>query len=417
MPRRYRDLTWAACYLAALVMLAWSGYSFANHLSPAAEWTSAVSGVLLVLLGGELQFKGRSIAAQFQEERQEIDILQTELRQQTMAIDSFADGLDIAILICDFQGAVIYANNRFREMFQFESPLGRSVLATTMSYDLEQLVLDTVQTGKENEKEVTFPPPDERVAIAKAWVHQEQQRVFLSVFEVTNLRMLERIRRDFVANVSHELRTPMSIIRAYAETLLDDPLDTETAKKYLPGIIEEIDRLSRLTQDLLVLSASESNRVQKQECDVAEIFAETVSQLAKKAEDKGLVLEYHGPEHLPIEANAAQMSQVALNLIDNAINYTTNGRVNVTVNLVDQTRVEIKVKDTGIGIASEHANRIFERFYRVDKGRSRSSGGTGLGLSIVKHIVEAHDGTVGLKSALNEGSEFMVTLPVGRPSK
>jgi two-component system phosphate regulon sensor histidine kinase PhoR len=391
-----------------------SGLEWADRPYGLLIWAPAICAVFLAATGVQIQLKDRRVAAELFSQRSESDLLRSELRQQTQAIDSFADGLDIAILICDFKGSVVYANRRFREMFRFENPLGRSVLATTLSYDLEQLVLETVQSGDSKEKEVVFSPPEERVALAKAWIQQEQQRVFLSVFEVTNLRRLERVRRDFVANVSHELRTPMSIIRAYAETLMDeDPPDADTSRRYLPRIIEEVDRLSGITQDLLVLSASESSDVQKQICDIAEVFSSTVVQLFKKAEEKGLALEYHGPAHLPIEANLTQMSQIALNLIDNAINYTTFGRVDVHVERLDDGRVEVKVCDTGIGIASEHANRIFERFYRVDKGRSRSTGGTGLGLSIVKHIVEAHDGSVTLSSALNEGSEFRVLLPIG----
>ncbi len=402
------------CYVAALVMAAGAAAGFTGLAPIYSPGSFLVCALVLAAVGVRLQLWGGALSSDLVHVRAEADLLRSEIQEQSQAIDSFADGLDVAILICDLKGNVAYANRRSCDMFRFEHPVGRSILAITLSYDLEQLVREAVNTVEPQTKEVIFPPPDDRVAIAKAWIGHDGQRVFLSIFEVTNLRRLERVRQDFVANVSHELRTPMSIIRAYAETLLDeDPSNSEIYRRYLPRIIEEVDRLSGITQDLLVLSAAESNRIQKQSCDVAEIFEGTVAQLVKKSEDKGLELAFHGPHELCIQADPSQMSQVALNLIDNAINYTPKGRVDVFVEDIGDGHVEIRVKDTGIGIASEHASRIFERFYRVDKGRSRSTGGTGLGLSIVKHIVEAHDGTVSVRSALNEGSEFKVVLPLG----
>ena len=416
MPGRLKASTWGTCYVAALVFLLCAIAGYLNVVHFLATGALLVGSAIFAGLGARSHMNERAITADLLKQRAESDLLRSELQQQGQAIDAFADGLDIAIMICDLKGVVLYANRRSSEMFRFENPVGRSVLAITLSYDLERLVLDAIQNAAPREQEVVFPPPDDRVALAKAWVGFDGQRIFLSVYEVTNLRRLERVRQDFVANVSHELRTPMSIIRAYAETLLDDdPPDAVTSQRYLPRIIDEVDRLSGITQDLLVLSAAESSRVQKQICDLAEIYEGIVAQLSKKAEGKALEIEYHGPSHLPIEANPTQMSQVALNLVDNAINYTPKGRVDVYVEPKEDGRVEVRVVDTGIGIASEHATRIFERFYRVDKGRSRSTGGTGLGLSIVKHIVDAHEGMVSLKSALNVGSEFTVVLPIGRP--
>jgi two-component system phosphate regulon sensor histidine kinase PhoR len=196
-----------------------------------------------------------------------------------------------------------------------------------------------------------------------------------------------------------------------AETLLDEP-DAALNDRYLNKIITEVDRLSTISQDLLILSTAESNPVRKQACDIAEVFRGVAQQLEDKAREKGLTLNYSGPDQCVIEANQAQMTQVALNLIDNAVNYTASGSVGVSVQ-PGEDNVLVAVRDSGIGISSDQQRRIFERFYRVDKGRSRTSGGTGLGLSIVKHIVEAHGGWVTVSSALNQGSTFTVSLPVG----
>lgn len=344
----------------------------------------------------------------------EMELLQGQLEQQSRSVDALADGLEVAVFMCDSKANVLYANRRAKELFSFENPIGRTLLAITLSYDLEQLVMGALSEKETRRAEVSFTYPDERMGLATAWVADDDgRRAFLSIYEITDLRRLERVRQDFVANVSHELRTPMTLIRAMAETLLDEsPPTEETAARYLPRIISEVDRLSTITQDLLILSAAESNPVRKHPCDIAEVFRTVLVQLESKADEKGLALAYVGPDNLNIEANKAQMTQVALNLIDNAINYTPSG--SVTVNVIDDVEeVEVRVTDTGIGIASEHHRRVFERFYRIDKSRSRATGGTGLGLSIVKHIVEAHGGSVRVESSLNQGTTFAVRLPVG----
>ncbi len=332
--------------------------------------------------------------------------------QRQNAIDTLADGLDVAIFICDARANVLYSNQRASEMFKFENPVVRTVLAVTLSYDLEQLVLEAVKQHKPQSAEIAFSYPEDRTGSVKAW-QPEGGRVFVSIYETTDLKYLERVRQDFVSNVSHELRTPLTIIRAMAETLLDEKEPDEPMRqKYLGKVISEVDRLSLISNDLLILSTAESNAPKKSTCDIAEVFHTAVNQLANKAKDKKLDVAYQGPQQFMIEANPMQMTQVALNLIDNAINYTPEGSVTVTLEPVKST-VKVIVKDTGIGIGSEHLPRIFERFYRVDKGRSRATGGTGLGLSIVKHIIESHGGTVTVESNLNQGSSFTVVLPVG----
>ncbi len=405
MPIRSLPPLWSVCYVAA-ALLAIGAYVGVGTFGP---YALALAAALIGTIGIWLHVWQSKMGSALVDQQAQADILRAQIEEQSQAIDSFADGLDLAVFICDPKATVIYANATARHIFQFPEPIGRSVMAITLSYDLEQLVIGACSSDRPFSKEISFG--QDRLAIAKAWREGDSERVFLSVYEVTNLRRLERVRQDFVANVSHELRTPMSIIRAYAETLMeDDPPDADTARQYLPRIIDQVDRLSGITRDLLILSASESEPVQKSRCDVAEIYEQAVGQLTHKADEKGLGLEYTGPSSLVIEANPTQMSQVALNLIDNALNYTVRGGVQVSVEPLDG-QVEIHVKDTGIGIAHEHSSRIFERFYRVDKGRSRSTGGTGLGLSIVKHLVEAHGGSVSVHSELNEGSEFTVRLP------
>lgn len=338
--------------------------------------------------------------------------LEARLEEQRRTVDALADGLDAALLITDARGTILYANPPALRLFGHDAPVGQNLLAATLSVDLEQLLLSAAETDEPHRAEINFTVPREWIGLASAWRDPTESRVFVSVYEITGLRRLERARKDFVANVSHELRTPMTIIRGYAETLLDeDPPSAETSRRMLPRIVSEVDRLSTVLQDLLTLSVSESGTARKEPCDLAEVVQSVVERLGPKAREKGLALVYNGPDEFPVQANVAQVGQVALNLVDNALNYTAKGSVHATLGR-DGDRAVLRVQDTGMGIASEHVERVFERFYRVDKGRSRATGGTGLGLSIVRHIVEAHGGTVRLDSALNRGSTFTVELPI-----
>jgi len=388
--------------------------SFLHLVSIEPAWGLFFGGILLTIVGLQVQ-AGMKAATDIATQRQsQAELLQAQLEEQRNAVDAMADGLEIAIFICDARANILYANRRAIELFRFERPVGRNILAVTLSYDLEQLAIAGGRNRSPQSAEISFTYPDERVGLARVWSTEEGgERVFVSVYEITDLRRLERVRQDFVANVSHELRTPLTIIRSMAETMVDDELAiSERSTKYLNKIISEVDRLSMISQDLLILSAAESNPVRKQMCDIADVFRSAVQQLQPKAAEKSLTLSFEGPQRCIVEANTSQMTQVALNLVDNAIKYTTAGDIRVSV-VAAESAVTISVEDTGIGIPSDQVKRIFERFYRVDRARSRSTGGTGLGLSIVKHIVEAHGGKVTVESVLNRGSTFTVDLPVG----
>ncbi len=232
------------------------------------------------------------------------------------------------------------------------------------------------------------------------------------MLEETELRRLRTIRSDFVANVSHELRTPMAALRAMTQTLLEDPsLTEEERKQFLEKIIAEVDRLTALSEDLLILTLAESKPAEKKPVDLAHVVASVAQQFLPQAQARGLKLNLSLPETLLLSGDEPQLIQVVVNLLSNAVRYTEQGEINVKLYTQDGFAV-LEVRDTGIGIPSEHLPRIFERFYRVDRARSRASGGTGLGLSIVRHIVEAHSGKVEVESKLHEGSTFRVHLPL-----
>ncbi len=231
---------------------------------------------------------------------------------------------------------------------------------------------------------------------------------------MTELRRLEKVRKDLVANVSHELRTPITAIRGYAETLRSGALkDPEHAPRMVEIIHRQSERLSVLVSDLAALSRLDAGdqRLAHEPFSLNEAIDRGLETIRPRIEEKRITLELVAPEALLPVGDPSAFDHVLLNLLDNAVKYTPpEGRITVTAGR-DGTRYFVSVKDTGIGIAEKHLSRIFERFYRVDKGRSRDTGGTGLGLSIVKHLIGAMGGEVRVASRANEGSEFTIFLP------
>ena len=236
--------------------------------------------------------------------------------------------------------------------------------------------------------------------------------------DVTSIEAAEKSRRDFIANVSHELRTPLTSISGYLETLLEDPNPRpETTREFLSIILKNSNRMNRLTEDLLELASVESRdyKIIPQPIRASELVQDAIESLAGMVVDSGVQLESGGAPTDVVLADPDAMTQVFGNLIENAMKYGKSGkRVRVGARALEG-EVEFVVQDFGPGIPFEHLDRIFERFYRVDKARSRESGGTGLGLAIVKHIVQAHGGRIWAESELGEGAAFHFTLPIESP--
>lgn len=236
----------------------------------------------------------------------------------------------------------------------------------------------------------------------------------INIEDITQKVKLENMRSDFVANVSHELKTPLTSISGFVETLkLNENIDIDTRNRFL-GIIEnESDRLKRLIDDILLLSFIENNdKMSLDKVSIYEVFKEVYEMISYMAKSKNISLDYEfNNKEIIILSNRDYIKQVFLNLVDNAIKYTPENRsIKVEVKK-EKDIITIKVIDEGLGIPKEDIDRIFERFYRVDKARSRDVGGTGLGLAITKHIVKSLDGSITVNSELNKGSEFIVTIP------
>ncbi|KAB2338803.1 cell wall metabolism sensor histidine kinase WalK [Cytobacillus depressus] len=238
--------------------------------------------------------------------------------------------------------------------------------------------------------------------------------VLLVFHDITDLKKLEQMRKDFVANVSHELKTPITSIKGFSETLLDGAMENKEAlEAFLKIILQESDRLQMLVHDLLDLSKIEQQNfnLSIEKYNIADTLHEVIAILKQKAEEKEISITFKSTnDNILIEADADRLKQIFLNLINNAVTYTPNGgSVSISLSETD-SNVLIKVRDTGIGIQKEEIPRIFERFYRVDRARSRNSGGTGLGLAIVKHLVEAHKGKVSVESEEGVGTTFYIEL-------
>jgi two-component system phosphate regulon sensor histidine kinase PhoR len=338
-----------------------------------------------------------------------------EAEQQAL-FNSMAEG----VLILDQAGHVQLVNRSLREFFGLNSDVrGQTIME---AFRLQQLA-ETVKRLPEERivqgSELELPEVNGRwlqFDAAAVLDREGTQRGAILVFhDLTRLKQLENTRQEFVANVSHELRTPLSLIKGFVETLLEGAKDDpELATRFLRTIEKHTDRLTYLIEDLLTISKLESGQIvmNLHEVGLREEAGRVLDDLQARAAGKNITLQNKVPEELKARADADRLQQVLFNLVENAIKY---GRAEGTVSIGGEDnssgRAELWVKDDGPGIPQDAMERVFERFYRVDRARSRETGGTGLGLSIVKHIVQAHGGEVWVRSDLGQGATFYFTLP------
>lgn len=301
---------------------------------------------------------------------------------------------------------------------------GRSIQELTRNSELYQFVSDAIATGKPAEEDIVFHLDEIRIvhiqSVPLCNAVEKCIGTLLVLNDVTKLRQLETIRRDFVANVSHEIKTPLTAIKGFVETLLQGAIENpEDANRFLHIISKHVERLNAIVEDLLALARIEQKDGEKEitfeQRDLAEIMKAAVQVVQPKAEAKKIEIRLKCADNLFMKINATLLDQALVNLIDNAVKYSPENSIIHLASRVEARDVVISVADTGPGIPQKHLPRLFERFYRVDKARSRKLGGTGLGLAIVKHAVQAHGGQVGVESAIGKGSVFEIRLP--RPPK
>jgi two-component system phosphate regulon sensor histidine kinase PhoR len=350
---------------------------------------------------------------------QEQAALQFQARQEAI-FNSMVEGL----LVLDGGGRIQLANRSCARLFGTDIEFrGKTLIEALRLHELADLAGSLSASQPVLGSELTLPGERERTLEVNAAAILDpagQLRGSVLVFhDLTRLKKLERTREEFVANVSHELRTPLSLIKGYAETLLDGAgQDPEVLSRFLQIIDRNAERLRLLIEDLLTISELESGRV-KLECqsiDLKPVIDKVLADYQARAAAKGTRLENRAPSLL-VHADANRLEQVLSNLLDNAIKYgKPAGNVTLQAQVTGSAQVEIAVHDDGPGIPPAALERIFERFYRLDKGRSRDQGGTGLGLAIVKHIVQSHGGKVWAESSPGHGAAFYFTLPFGRTS-
>ena len=380
--------------------------------------------IILLLALAALHFWWRAKFRRAQEiAAREIELLKQEQQQsaaqnqarQKAVFNSMVEGL----LLLDENGRVQLANRSFKKLFGATNDIiGKTVLEVLRLNELAELIGQLGPEQRWLEREIKFPGAPERwlqISAAVILDSDEQREGTILVFhELTRLKQLERTREEFVANVSHELRTPLSHIKGYVETLLsgakDDP---QVSVRFLQTIERNAERLKLLIEDLLTISELESGRVQLnlQTLALRSVVEKVLEDFKARAAAKSVTLVGEVPE-LQVRADFGRLEQVISNLLDNAIKYgRSRGQVRVGARAVEGDKVEVFVQDDGPGLPPEALERVFERFYRVDKARSREQGGTGLGLSIVKHIVQNHGGKVWVTSELEKGATFCFTLP------
>ncbi|MFJ7850463.1 two-component system histidine kinase PnpS [Peribacillus sp. NPDC097206] len=357
-----------------------------------------------------------------------LNILARNLQETEMAremnqdrLETLVENMGSGVLLIDSKGYTTLINREFKKTFDVDSHtfLYQDYYSVIKDEEVIALIEEIFRTEKTIKRQVKIPLALKRkhFEIYGAPIigdYDEWKGILLIFHDITELKRLEQMRKDFVANVSHELRTPITSIKGFSETLLDGAWkDEKTLKHFLSIILNESDRLQELIQELLNLSKMEQQEfvLKTDKVDMTTILKEIQEMLMGKLRKKEISLEVKVPSHsVVIEGESDRIKQVFINLITNALAYTPNGGiVTVTVAEKEQT-VDVIVQDNGIGIEEKELPRIFERFYRIDKARSRDSGGTGIGLAIVKHIVEVHKGKINVESKPGTGTTFIVTL-------
>ncbi len=348
---------------------------------------------------------------------EELSIAQRSRENVLTLLDNISD----PIIFVEADGTITFANTAAQKITRSE-PIARKIYEAVEDYYVIEMFEETVRTWQAQESEIVMYVNDEKryysCKMIPVILPRGERRIVIIMRDVTKEHELNELRRQFVSNVSHELRTPLTSIHGYAETLLSDPdMDVETRKRFLTIIENESARMSRMINDLLDLERMESGeaRFEFKETDLCMVVNYVLSIVEPLAKEHGVEVETQC-QGVNVWADQDRMVQMILNLVDNAIKYTSlkeigEKRVKVRVTKEGDYAV-IEVSDTGPGIPKEALPRLFDRFYRVDKGRSRKMGGSGLGLSIVKSIVDRHGGQISVNSEVGVGTTFTVKLPI-----
>ncbi len=346
-----------------------------------------------------------------------------QLSREKNQLEAVLSAMSEGVMVVSEDGKIIIINDALGKMFNLSDDLVQKPFWEVLrNRDVIKLIESVLESWEPDNREIFYLYPEERYYLASIIpLDAPEKEIIVVIFDITEFKRLENIKADFIANVSHELRTPLTAIKGYTETLEEDAFeDPQDQKHFLKIIKSHTDRLINIVSDLLVLSEVEGRDILSEEngnsdfedVNIIEVIKSSLEALRSKAAEKGLNVSYKPPkDNITITANRFLLEQMFINLIDNAVKYTPElGEIGIELYSEDD-ELRIEIYDTGIGIPKDSLPRIFERFYRVDKTRSRKMGGTGLGLSIVKHIVIIHGGKIDVQSEEGNGSRFIINLP------
>ncbi|WP_105614872.1 HAMP domain-containing sensor histidine kinase [Vallitalea okinawensis] len=369
-----------------------------------------------IIIHGDDQIN--KLADAFEDMRVELKKNMTKLKQRNDELVLILKSMVNGVVAVDRDFDIMFTNDAFFQLFNIEAEEDKKSLHEVIRLSQLYEVIERVIAERQPQQELINREDSSKIyKVVGNPINYKSKTIgcLLLIQDITERVKLENMRSDFVSNVTHELKTPLTSIRGFVDTLRHGALhDEKVANRFLEIIDIEAERLSTLIEDILQLSEIENRIVEnRQLTDLKQVVEEILPLMIEKASKKNLQITYQLDEDLPLYfCNNYRIKQLLINLVDNAIKYTEEGHVHLRLKylrLVDA--IEISVKDTGIGIPEDQIDRIFERFYRVDKSRSRKIGGTGLGLSIVKHIVELYDGDIRVETSLNEGTNFIIKLP------
>jgi two-component system phosphate regulon sensor histidine kinase PhoR len=353
----------------------------------------------------------KELEASFNEMAGRMEGLFGSLSRRNEELDTIVSSIQEILFVLDKDGRIKLTNESFRKALYNEDVLDKFYWEVMRCPDFSELIKKVMEERKNHIQEIEFR--DKNYLCSVTFLSSKEEMVAV-LYNITELKNLERVKKDFIANISHELRTPLTAIKGFVETLEEE--EEIRNVQYLEIIKRHTDRLMHIVNDLLLLSELEQpeSALVIENINLASLAENILKVFEQGAREKGIQLKLVARKDLKtIQADPFKLEQMFINLLDNAIKYTEKGEVSVSLGQGDFKSI-IEIKDTGIGIPASHLPRIFERFYVVDKSRSKKFGGTGLGLSIVKHIVLLHGGAIDVESSLGIGTKFTITLPMNR---
>ena len=418
------DALWTLGWSVVAVLFAATLWLVAGVVRPVRKLTAAADQMAAGQYDDPIYVANRDelgkLAASFNRMRQKTGGNLTKMRDTNRRMATVLGGMTDGVIAIDDNIQVLFANRAAGEFLDFApaEAQGKTLLETVRSHTLQDLVVGLLASHGHRELELDWDgnQPRNLLVSATSFSGESSAGIVMMIYNLTEERRLESMRRDFVANVSHELKTPLSSIKAYAETLSQGAIeDAENRGHFVRQIEEQADRLNQLISDLLSLARIEQGQDQAETTQIplTQAVERCVQEQQRAASEKNIrVVIQPSADGIVVRADEDGLRQILINLIDNAIKYTPpDGEVSVGWT-GDHDRVALFVADTGIGIPEDMKPRVFERFFRVDKARSREVGGTGLGLAIVKHLAQSYGGSVEVESEVGKGSKFTVFFPI-----